>query len=161
MTKTLEYPYHAKPWVMIAGVLFFGACSVGMGYAAVTNDRELILNGIITFSVTGATLFYWCIAAVAVLFVVAALYAVITGLNRLMMVRLTTAELSSPKSGFSKTPTLIPLQDIQEINLQSVQGQRFIRIISRLGKLDIAQSMLPDAASFEELYRELVSRARI
>jgi len=160
MADILEYPYKAKPWMMLAGIAFFGACAAGMGYMAVTNDRGLILNRIFTFSVEEATIFYWCIAAVAALFVVGAIFALIAGLTNPMTVRLTATEFSAPKHGFAKKPTAIPLHDIKEIAIQTVQKQRFMNIYFRNGKLSIAQSMLPNSEAFEKLHSGLVAKAK-
>lgn len=161
MAEILEYPYKAKPWMMLAGIAFFGACAVGMAYTAVTNDRGLILNRIFTFSVEGATIFYWCIAVGAALFVVGALFALITGLTNPMVVRLTATEFSAPKHGFAKKLTVLPLRDIKEVSIQTVQKQRFMNIYFRNGKLSIAQSMLPSSDAFEKLHSGLVAKVKI
>jgi hypothetical protein len=160
MSDILEYPYKAKPLMMLAGILFFGCCAVWMGYVALTNDRGLILNRIFTFSSEGATIFYWCIAVVAALFVVFAIIALIAGLTKPMTIRLTATELSAPKHGFAKKPTVIPLRDIKDIGIQTVQKQRFMNIYFRNGKLSIAQSMLPSAEAFEKLHNRLVGKIK-
>lgn len=160
MADILEYPYKAKPWMMLAGIAFFGACAAGMGYRAITNDRGLILNGIFTFSVEGATIFYWCIAAAAAIFVAGAVFALLAGLTNPMAVRLTATEFSAPKHGFTKKPTVIPLHDIKEIGIQTVQKQRFMNIYFRNGKLSIAQSMLPNSEAFEKLHSGLVAKVK-
>ena len=71
----LEYPYKARPGPMLVAMAFFGACAAEMAHAAVTNDRGLILDGIFSFSVRGATVFYWCVAAVSMVIVLVAIMA--------------------------------------------------------------------------------------
>jgi hypothetical protein len=159
VTETLEYTYKAKPLKMLAGIAFFGSCAVFMGYRAAKNTRGLILNGIFTLSVEGATNFYWCVAAVSALFVAVAIVALISGLTNPKVVRLTATELSAPKYMFSKNPTIVPLWGIREIGIQTVQKQRIMHIYSSKGRLSIAQSMLPDTEAFERLYSGLVAGA--
>jgi hypothetical protein len=160
MADILEYPYRAKPWMMLAAIAFFGACAAGMGYRAVTNDRGLILNRIFTFSVDGATIFYWCIAAAAALFVVGAILALIAGLTNPMAVRLTATDFSAPKHGFAKKLIVIALRDIKEIGIQTVHKQRFMNVYFRNGKLSIAQSMLPNSEAFERLHSGLAANVK-
>jgi hypothetical protein len=156
----LEYPYKANVWMMLAGIAFFGACTAMMVYAALTNDRGLILNGIITFSMDGATVFYWCVAAVCVLFVLFATFALVSGVANPMSIQLTPTELSAPRNGFSRKRTAIPLNDIVDVGVLTVQRQRFMNVYHRAGKLSVAQSMLPNPEAFEKLHAALVASVR-
>jgi hypothetical protein len=156
----LEYPYKANAWMMLAGIAFFGACAALMAYAALTNDRGLILNGILTFTTDGATRFYGAIAIVSVLFVVVALSALVSSLTRPTSILLTSDGLSAPRHGFTRKRTEIPLQDIVEIGVQTIQRQRFINVYHRTGKLSVAQSMLPNADAFEQLHAALLAIVR-
>ena len=156
----LEFPYKANAWMMLAGIAFFAACAATMAYAALTNDRGLILNGIITFTPDGATRFYGAVAIVSVLFVLVALTALVASFTNPMFVLLTSHELCAPKHGFTRKVTKIPLQDIMEIGVQTIQRQRFMNVYHRGGKLSLAQSMLPNAEAFEQLYAALRATVR-
>ena len=158
MDDTLEYPYRPNPKTMLLAILFFGACAAVMARTAITNDRGLILNSIITMSEQGATTFYWCVAGAAALFVAAGAWGLLAGRNAPRFVRLTPAELSAPKNGFAKEPTVIPLRQIQGMNVQTIQRQRMVTIHHTGGSLTIAQSMLPGAAAFDELCGALAAR---
>jgi hypothetical protein len=155
---TLEYPYKANAWMMLACIAFFGGIAVMMGHEASTNDRGLILNGILELSVEGASRFYWGVAVVSMLFVPVAVFGLVSRFVNPMSVLLTSTELSAPKNGFTRKRTAIPLQDIVEIGVQTVQKQRFMNIYHRTGKLSVAQSMLPNAEAFETLYAALVAK---
>jgi hypothetical protein len=154
---SLEYPYKPNLWKTLAAIAFFGACAGGMGYAAVTNDRGLILNGVITFSPAGAAVFYWCVAAAAALFVLLGLYTLIASSANPGVLRLTATELSVPSRGFSAKPRLVSLADLLQISVQTVSKQRFLIISHRAGKLSVAQSMLPNAEAFEKLQAALAA----
>lgn len=158
MNDTLEYPYRPSTKMMLLAILFFGACAAMMARAAITNDRGLIIDGIITLSEHGAVVFYWCVAAVSALFVAAGAWGLVAGRGQPKFVRLTPAELSAPRNGFAKEPTVIRLSDIQGVSVQTIQRQRLITIRHPGGSLSIAQSMLPGAAAFDELIGALQAR---
>lgn len=132
-----------------------------MGHEAIVNDRGLIINGLIHLESDGATIFYWCMAAVCAAFVAVGVLAFIVSLMSTHRVTLTTTEISAPKFGFSRTPTVIKLTDVQHVNLQVVQKQRFLNIYHPSGKLTINESYLPSQAVFEELYSALVNRTAV
>jgi hypothetical protein len=158
MNDTLEFPYRPNVKRVLLAILFFGACAAVMARAAVTNDRGLILNGLITLSEHGATIFYGCVAGASALFVVAGAWGLLAGRNTQGFVRLTPSEISAPRNGFAKEPTVIRLGDIQGLRVQTIQRQRLITIRHPGGSLSIAQSMLPGAAAFDELREALAAR---
>jgi hypothetical protein len=72
-------------------------------------------------------------------------------------IRLTTTELCAPKNGFSRKSTTIPLREIVDVGVQTIQKQRFLTVHHRTGKLNVAQSMLPSSEAFEKLHAGLVA----
>lgn len=157
---TLEYRYKPKPWVMLAATLFFAGIGAFMTMEVLTNERGLIVQRIIHLSPQGATIFYWSMAIICGVFVLAGLAGFIHGLVSKQYLRLTSTEISAPKFGWSRTNTVVRLTEINEIGVQSIQKQRFLNIYHRGGRLSINQSFLPNAAAFEELHKAIVSRAR-
>jgi len=149
--KTIEHPYKPRPWIMLLATLFFAGVAATMAHAALTNDRGLVLNGVVELSTARATIFYWCIAGIGGVFVLAGLPLFVIGLVGKGYVRLSATELSAPRFGFSRTNTVIPLADIEAIGVQSVRQERFLTIVHGHGTLSISQSCLPNAAAFEEL----------
>ena len=144
---------------MAAASALFGAGALFMGHEAMVNDRGLIINGLIHLGPDGATIFYWCIAAVCGAFVAVGVPAFIVGLMSSHRVTLTATDISAPRFGFSRTPTLVKLNDVQHVNVQVVQKQRFLNIHHASGKLTINESYLPSRAVFEELCAAIVNRA--
>jgi hypothetical protein len=147
--KIIDHPYKPKAWAMALASLFFAAIAAMLAHEAMTNDRGLVLNGIIHFSESGATTFYWCIAALSALFVavgVPAFFLSLTSSHRLV---LTDARVSAPKFGFSREPTVVPLSSIIGLDLQEIHRQRMLHIRHKAGRLTIMQSWLPDKAAFD------------
>jgi hypothetical protein len=162
MSEKLEYAYKARPALMLGVIAFFGACAAFMIHAALTNDRGLIIKNLfLKFSPEGATIFYWCVATVSVIFVLLAIAAVISGLANPTSVCLTSTELHAPKNGFSKKRLSIPLHSVQSVQIQTVQKQRFMTIYHSAGKLSIAQSLMPSAAAFDELHQTLLTKLAV
>jgi hypothetical protein len=153
----LEYPYKAKAGLMLACIAFFGACAATMAHAALTNDRGLILNGILEFGPQGAAVCYWCVAGTSLLFVLMGVLGLISGFRNPGSIRLTATELSAPKNGFTRKVTRIPLREIVDVGVQEIQKQRFLTVLHRAGKLSVAQTMLPNSEAFEKLHEALVA----
>lgn len=156
--ETLNHSYRPKAWAMALASVFFGSCALFMGHEAIVNNRGLIIDGIIHLSPAGATVFYWCVAAVSGAFVAVGIPAFFVGLLSNQRIILTATEISAPRFSFSRAPTVVKLADVQDINLQVVQKQRFLNIYHRNGKLTITESHLPNRAAFEELCAAIRSR---
>jgi len=157
MNDTLEYPYRPSPRTMLFAIVFFGAAAAVMARAAATNERELILEGILHLSVAGATKFYAGVSFTALLFVVAGALGLASGRRTPRFVRLTPTEISAPKSAFAKQPTVVPLSQVREIEVQVIQKQRMLNIYHAQGSLTVIQSMLPSPVAFDELHDALLA----
>jgi hypothetical protein len=137
---------------------FFGAIAFFMGREATLNDRGLVINGLIHLGPSGATIFYWCIAAIGAAFVAIGVPALLVGLFSSRRITLTATEISAPKFGFSRAATVVKLANIQHMRVQVVQKQRFLNLLHTNGKLTINESFLPSRAAFEELCAAIASR---
>lgn len=147
--KIIDHPYKPKAWAMALASLFFAAVAAMLVHEAMTNDRGLVLNGLLHFSERGATNFYWCMAALSGLFVavgVPAFFISLTSSHRLV---LRDTSVSAPKYGFSRQPTVVPIASITGLEFQEIHRQRMLHIRHKAGRLTIMQSWLPDKAAFD------------
>lgn len=151
----VEYPYKPKPGKMFRAFFFFGAGTVILGYTALTNDRVLILNGIIHFDPEGATTFYWCITALSAGMALLGLMLTLIGLTSNQTLSLSETELSAPKWLLSPANTIVPLSSIRRLELKSVRNLHFLGVQYAGGKLTIQGQKLPDSAAFEEVCARL------
>lgn len=156
--ETLNHPYRPKPWAMVGGCAFFGAGALFMAHTALTNDRGLVINGLIRLAPNEAAIFYWGVAIVSAAFVVVALPALAVGLLSTQRVTLTDSEISAPKFAFSRTPVVVRLADVLRLSMQEVHRQRFLIIHHAHGKLTITESCMPNRMAFEELCSAMASR---
>jgi len=155
----VRFPYKPKIVVFLLSILFSCVCMLVLGNIALTNDRGLILNQIIEFSVEGATIFYWCLTVASGLFVIFGILGLMSGLTTKKEIIITENEISAPKSGISKKIVSVKYSEITEMNIQSIQKQRFLHIFYQGGRLTIPQSMLPSKQAFEELVNLVSTRA--
>ncbi|OAD22673.1 membrane protein [Candidatus Thiomargarita nelsonii] len=155
----VRFPYKQKIVVSLLGILFFCVCMLCLGHLALTNDRGMILNQIIEFSVEGATIFYWCLTVASGLFVIFGILGLMIGLTTKKEIIITENEISAPKSGISKKIVSVKYSEITEMNIQSIQKERFLQIFYQGGRLSIPQSMLPSKQAFEELVNLVSTRA--
>ncbi len=154
----VKFEYKPNVVVISLSTLFFVACASGLGKIALTNDRGLLLNRIIELSTEGATILYWCLAVVSGVFVIIGAFALLSNLTTKKEIVLTKSEILSPKSGISKKIVAIMYSQITDVNIQSVQKQRFLNIVYPKGKLSIPQSMLANEQAFEELTSLVVDK---
>lgn len=147
----LTYPYKPKPWSMVFVVLAFGSLAVYMGNMAMNNDQGLTLGRALALSPGGASILYWCVAAVATAFVIMGFTAYRVAINNAHQVILTRRNISAPKYGLSRAPTVISLTDINTLEVQAIQRQRFLHVNHRGGRLSIAASHLPNREAFDAL----------
>lgn len=160
MPDVLEYPYKPNPRAMLLAIAFFGACAAAGAYAAETNDRGLIINGLVELSPGGASVFWWVLSALSLAFVAGGSFGLYRGRTAAVPVRLTATELSAPKNGFVRRATTIPLREIQDVSVGAYGEQRWLVFSSPVANLNIMESMLPDRASFEALYAALAARVQ-
>ncbi|MBI3561819.1 MAG: hypothetical protein HY080_08895 [Gammaproteobacteria bacterium] len=154
----VKFPYKPNVVIMILSTVTMASIALGLGYIAKTNDRGLILNRVIEFSVEGATIFYGCLAVACGVLAIFGVIATIIGLTTKKEILLTRSSISAPKSAISKKILTIPFKDVTKINIQTVQKQKFLHIIHARGKLTIPQNMLPSKKLFEELTTLIASR---
>jgi hypothetical protein len=155
-----RFPYNPSWRVLLACVLFFGACAAFMGYKATHNSVGLIINGIITLGPTGATIFYWVVAALAGMFVLAALLMAIRRLGSHKVLELGTDALLLPHGFLQIKISRIPYVDIQGVSETQVSGQKFLYVRAAGHRFTITASLFPDTDSYLAVRDFLTSRAR-
>ena len=143
--------------MLLAGALF-GVFGLGLGHEALTNDRGLLLNGVIELETSGATVFYWILTLVCLGFVVCGLGGVILGMTSRRTVVLGDNSLSTPGTAWSRRNTDIPLSNITDLAMQTLHGQQFLTIFHIGGKLSLVRSMFSSPAEFEEFAETLRDR---
>jgi hypothetical protein len=153
-----EYGYRPKESIIFFGTLFSVSATIFFGFMARSNDRGLIINGIIKLSPWGATVFYSVLAACSLVFVLMSIAIFIHLLLYSQKIVLTAEELIVPKSRWSSKEITISYSTITEIRITEVKYQRFMKIAHRAGVSTITASMLPTKNDFDTIYLLLLER---
>ncbi|HEB86009.1 MAG TPA: hypothetical protein ENI68_03195 [Gammaproteobacteria bacterium] len=153
-----RFSYKPNIVVFILSSVVLAGIAVGMAYIAYTNEQGLILNGIIELSIEGATVFHWSLAVACGTLAIFGAVAVVGASTSKREIIVSGNIISAPKSGFSKKIIMINLAEVTDVNIQSVQKQKFLNIIHPSKKLAIPQAMLTSKQLFEKLTELVVSR---
>ena len=157
MNKLFPHSYRYKPkaTTTLICILFFGLCTAVLGVKAASNDRGLILNGILTFSEQGASIFYWILTALSFGFVVIGLLVIIQRATGTLNLELSENELKIPSGFFKKTMTQVSLSDVTGISELEVHGQKFLYLHTAERKFCVSRALMPSKQSYEEI-KELI-----
>jgi hypothetical protein len=156
-----EYTYKPRWTVILACAAFFGLAAGILGIKAWSNDRGLLINGIIELSADAATVFYWILCALGVGFVAVAVLLACHRLLYRQRIAFTATSLIVPKSRWSSEESIIEYNAVVGLAMEKVSGQQFLRIMHTKGKHTITASLLPSQADFEEVCALLAERVRI
>jgi hypothetical protein len=158
---TLSYPYRPKLRLALFVTLVIAAVAYGLAILATTNDRGLILFYVIRLSPNGASMFYWALAWVSVLFLFGGLWLLYFSMFSPRRVVLSTSELSAPSTNLSARSIVIPLKSIHTISLHTLHRKyTYLNVGSPGGTLRISKDFLPSNAAFQELCSALTDRVQ-
>ena len=158
--ETLKYDYKPKITAMALAMIFFGICAVVIYNSAHTNDRGLIIDGLITLDTAQATVFYWGLTAASVVMALLGLFGIVRGMTSTQTLTMDDTALRLPKSALSQKIVTIPYRDIFKMTTIQVKSQRFLRVEYAGGKVNITRSMLPSNASFDKVCETLAARVQ-
>lgn len=145
---------------MLLGALFFGACAVVLFWQTLTNERGLVIEGLIHLGPSGARGFYGGLTALSLGFVVTACVVMIVYSGRTLEVVLDDAGLTTPGPVWRLAASRsVRFADVTQVREQKVSGQHFITLIAPAQKVWIAKGHLPDGA-FEEIVTFIRERVR-
>ena len=160
MSAEQVYPYRAKPMTLVWGALFFGALGVFMLHEASANGRGLLIDRVIRLDPGEATIFYYAIAAVGLLFVPVAISSLYISLTKKTVLILGPSSITVPLA-IRRQERTNAYTDIKSIQHQKVRSQEFLKIMPRAGKaISIAASLLPSKSVFAAVRAELTARAK-
>jgi hypothetical protein len=139
---TFEVPYGGKPWAALSGFVFM-CLSMAMMALAATKDPDASFKIRIILWVMFA-----CTSFPA--YVLGASFVVILFVKRTL--RLTTTEISAPRSGFALHSTHVLLSTVTKVSLSSFRdGRRYLNIYYKNGRLGIAEALMPSPKEFNRV----------
>jgi len=122
----------------------------------------VIINGIIKLGTDGATVFYWVIAALGGMFVLAALLLAVRRIAYPQVLVFETDALLLPHGFFQTQITRITYKDIENVSeVQMSRSRQTLLHITAYGRrFTITASLLPDVSNYVEIKDFLLSHAR-
>ncbi|MFP4297291.1 MAG: hypothetical protein ACLFT0_05485 [Spirulinaceae cyanobacterium] len=154
----IRFPYRPKMGLLTFAAIFFGICGAVLMQKAMSNDRELILNGVIEFSTGSATIFYWVLSLISFAFVVIAVLTMYKGLTTNREIVLGEYSFTCPKNALTSNILNINYHEITDIKIQTINSNKFLVVYFRGGSVTIPRNMLPNKKAFEDLTQLLVAR---
>ncbi len=145
----LKYPYKAKWWIILLNLVMFGPAAGLFFKNAMTNDRGLILNGVIEFDVLGASIFYWCLFFCALAFVAIALLLLYQRLTTNEVLEIGESSILIPRHMFKKGIDRVLIENIENVESTTAGGQHFITLHTPTKKYVIKAAMLPRSKDFD------------
>ncbi|HBC43853.1 MAG TPA: hypothetical protein DCZ88_18685, partial [Pseudanabaena sp.] len=149
------YPYKQKAWVGLFSTLLSGSIAYFLLQMGITNNRGLIINGSRLTSQEATTL-YWLLLLISAIALIYSLLGFISSFSDRFII-LSQDSLSFPKSILTKNVVRIPYRSIKQLQLEQVQGNRFLHVHHTKGKISIPEHMLPNKTAFEDLCYTLSS----
>lgn len=146
----LRYRYVPRLTPMLLAVVFFSGCLAFYVWRTATNDRGLIINGLLELETGGATTFFATFAVGSAVFVLMGLWALVIRVRGPRYLVLDESSLSIP-SRFSRKARTVPYAAIRDIQLLNVQGQSMLQIATDSGKVTVAAIMLASDAQLREV----------
>ena len=131
---------------------FFGLCSALSVYPALANDRGLVIDWLVRLSPEGARLFYWVLAALAFLFVVAAALLAYMQITTALRIAVDETGILLPTGQWtSHRESHVAFSDIEALKRLEWKGQVFLYIYANGLRYTVAKDMLPRRGDFEEI----------
>jgi hypothetical protein len=135
--------------------LFSIGCTVFMGYTACTNDRGMVIDGLIHLDKPGATCVYWLVCFVGVWLIYEAARASWVTLRVKPSLEVTTDFIQAPEASTSATLSRVEFHNVQALRLGERRGHRFLEIRHGGETLCIREQLLPDRAAFEHVVQTI------
>ncbi len=153
----MRFAYKPKTLTMILAGGFFLLCAVALAFRAASNDRGLILNGIINLDQGGATTFYYVLAGLAALMSVGGFIGFVQSLKGPGFVVLDETGVGFP-GNLGQKPVRIAYDAIKRLERGGAYRQRWLYIFHTGGRHAIMSSMLANAAQLDEIEALLAQR---
>lgn len=149
------YRYRMSPLMSLFGMGFFGACLAVFVVLATDNDQGLVLNGIVTLGVQGATWFYLALGAACAVFVGLGLAGLVMPARTLVVGE---HEASVPSGFMARNTTRVVFADVVDVSETNVSGTRMFTMHQASGNGVVNNRFLRDRATYEEVKQLLLNQ---
>lgn len=149
----IERQYNYRPtWkVLLLVGAFFGTASAVFMYLALTNDQNVVINGVIRLSPFGGRIFYGVLAAVGATFVAVTIFLAYARLTSVQRIALTRTGILVPTGKWNcRDEAFIAFKDIEAIKILEYHREKFIYIYASGLRYTVVKSLLAQG-DFDEI----------
>lgn len=154
-----RFAYKPKSLTMILAGLFFLLCAIVLFFRAASNERGLILNGIIQMDQGSATIFYYVLTGLAALMAAGGVFGFIVSLKGPRFLVLDDTGVEIPGNAGRK-PVRIAYDAITGLQPGGAYRQRWVYVVHTGGRQAIMGSMLANTAHLDDIAKLLAERMR-
>ena len=146
-----SYSYRPRILTMLwAGGFFALACAFFI-HRASTNDRGLVIRGMIEFGVEGATRFFAALTVVSALFVIIAVGLTVLGLIRGPRLVLEDDHMIIPSGLWVARTRVVRFADIRRLSETKVSGQDLLTLTTTSGAVTLIKGHFACNADYAEV----------
>jgi hypothetical protein len=156
-----EFPYRPGWVLLILCLVMFGTGSIVLSKVAIENDRGVIINGLIRLGPDGATVFYWSLAALSILFSALGVLLFYVRLTTFAQIVVTVEGIYVPKRPLLTKVEFIAFPRIVALSERRMSRQRFLYLYHDGGKCSVVASMLPTKNDLDALIGLIRERTRL
>jgi hypothetical protein len=159
--NTMRFAYKPRAGRMILAGVFFAACAVDLGHAAMTNDRGVIIEDAIRLGPEGATILYWVLSATSAAFVALSVASSLALWGRPPSCLVLDDEAVALPGRWNRGTRRVPYATIERVELSVVYRQHLLVLVTRSGKFAIAGMMLQSNDELKQVASEIERRRGI
>jgi hypothetical protein len=156
-----EFSYRAS-WKNIVVPFSLGAVLGALAaHEASTNNKRLIINGLIELSVSQATVFFWAISVFMFALVLLALMSLLQKLRGPTRIAVTRNGIVVPGPPWAPTERYFLFSDITSMKLVNIYKQNILQVVTRIGKFAVTQQNMSSVEEFKSIVMLLKERANL
>ncbi len=146
-----QYDYKPKWTTVWLGGGFFGLCAALFVYLALTNERRLVIGGLVNLSPSGARVFWWALAVLSSAFVLAAALIAYIRLTTVQRIAVSADGMLFPAGRWTSRESHVPFASITAVKRLEVHGQTFLYIYANGLRYTVVRNMLPGKGDFDDI----------
>ena len=149
--KSITLDYRPPPGKLGVVIVACAAAALFMQHVAATNDRGLIINGLIHLGPEGATIFYWCAAIVSAACAAWCLLVFVPQVFIRRQIVLEEDAITLPGTGFSTKGYRIPWDEIEGATRRTYQKVTYLKVRHRGRRFAVNSAWLPSNLDVETI----------
>jgi hypothetical protein len=156
-----ECEYRPNWTMLLAGSGFFSACGALCVHLALTNQEQVVIQGIVRLSPFGGRILYCILALTSAIFVAGTLFLAYIRMKSVQRIAITRNGIILPTGKWNRRDeTLVPFDAIVAVKILAAKGTAFLYIYAGGLRYTVYKSFLAKG-SFDEIMLAIESRVQV